>query len=142
MIKIVSQEPIFSANERGEFYRVLLPGAYNISVWFSCDMQVYSTQVTLKSKRNRWPCSTLSVPDELRDFYHRESSREIGQTRSLLQGQTNSYVSQQTVFLFDHNSWRRLEATAHFALELPSFVHLELTINKFLFLSKNFYSSN
>ena len=76
MIKIDSREPIFSANERGEYYRVLLTGTYNISVWFSCDMQVYSTQVTLTKES---PLATLNIvlPAELHDIYHREYHEKL-----------------------------------------------------------------
>ena len=44
--------------------------------------------------------------------------------------QTACHVSQQTVVLFGNNSWRRHEATGHFAFELSSFVHLERTMKK------------
>ena len=41
-----SREPIFKTNEFGEYYRILLPGTYQIKVMLNCDV-VYQTSVQI-----------------------------------------------------------------------------------------------
>lgn len=43
-IKIDSREPYFKTNKNGEYYRILLPGVYNLSVLFQCGF-IYSSQI-------------------------------------------------------------------------------------------------
>ena len=76
MIQIDSREPMFSANERAEYYRVLLPGTYNVSVWFSCNMKVFSTQVTL-TKENPLTVLNITLPAELHDIYHKQYHEQL-----------------------------------------------------------------
>lgn len=47
-IRIDSREPYFKTNKNGEYYRILLPGVYNLSVLFDCGY-VYDTQITIPS---------------------------------------------------------------------------------------------
>ena len=46
---IDSRQPLFKTNSNGEFYRILLPGNYNLSVWFDCNNLIYKTNFQIDS---------------------------------------------------------------------------------------------
>ena len=45
-VKIDSREPYFKTNANGEYYRILNPGTYTLTLMFNCD-PIYSTQLTI-----------------------------------------------------------------------------------------------
>jgi hypothetical protein len=45
-VKIGSREPYFKTNENGEFYRILLPGTYQLSILYNCQ-EVYTTNFSV-----------------------------------------------------------------------------------------------
>ena len=45
-VKIDSRDPSFKTNEDGEFFRILLPGKYGLSVAFNCD-EIYRTAIEI-----------------------------------------------------------------------------------------------
>ena len=45
--KIDSREPYFKTNKNGEYYRILLPGKYNLTLMLNCTTTVYQTSVTI-----------------------------------------------------------------------------------------------
>ena len=47
-IQIDSREPAFKTNENGEYYRILLPGSYQLSVLIGCK-KIYQAQITVPS---------------------------------------------------------------------------------------------
>ena len=47
-IQIDQRQPYFKTNKDGEYYRILLPGAYNVSVAFEC-MNVFQAQIAIPS---------------------------------------------------------------------------------------------
>jgi carboxypeptidase D len=47
-VKIGNREPFFKTNKNGEFFRVLLPGRYNLTVAFNCD-SVYQTNIEISA---------------------------------------------------------------------------------------------
>jgi carboxypeptidase D len=47
-IQIDSREPIFKTNEFGEYYRILAPGSYKMSIMYSCDT-VMTVRVSVNS---------------------------------------------------------------------------------------------
>jgi hypothetical protein len=47
-IQVDKREPIFKTNEHGEYYVLLLPGSYNLSVMLNCDT-IYTTKVNILS---------------------------------------------------------------------------------------------
>ncbi len=56
-VKIDSRAPYFKTNELGEYYRVLLPGTYSLSVSFDCE-SVYQTTIQI-------PASTLLLEKDI-----------------------------------------------------------------------------
>ena len=48
-VKIDSREPFFKTNENGEYYRILLPGTYQLYLLYNCQ-QVYATNFTISSQ--------------------------------------------------------------------------------------------
>lgn len=49
-IKIDSREPYFKTNKFGEYYRILLPGSYSLSVMYDCTC-VYQTTINIPSDK-------------------------------------------------------------------------------------------
>ena len=47
-VQFDSREPIFKTNENGEYYRVLLPGTYKLTIMLNCK-KVYETNVEISS---------------------------------------------------------------------------------------------
>ncbi|CAF1040907.1 unnamed protein product [Brachionus calyciflorus] len=47
-IKIDSREPYFKTNKNGEYYRILLPGTYNLTVMLNCTIAL-ETKITIPS---------------------------------------------------------------------------------------------
>ena len=47
-VKIDSREPYFKTNANGEYYRILNPGTYTLTLMFNCD-PIYSTPLTIGS---------------------------------------------------------------------------------------------
>ena len=47
-VKINSREPYFKTNELGEYYRILLPGNYNLSLMLNCTI-IYTKTITVPS---------------------------------------------------------------------------------------------
>lgn len=47
-VQIDSRDPAFKTNANGEYYRILLPGNYRLSVLIGC-RKVYQTQITVPS---------------------------------------------------------------------------------------------
>ena len=45
-VQIDSREPAFKTNGNGEYYRILLPGSYQLSVLIGCQ-KIYQTQITV-----------------------------------------------------------------------------------------------
>jgi hypothetical protein len=50
-IRIDQREPFFKTNNNGEYYRILLPGRYNLTVAFNCDDVLKTTFEIDKNKR-------------------------------------------------------------------------------------------
>lgn len=48
-IRIDSREPSFKTNANGEFYRILLPGKYSLTVLIGCNRVVTKRQITIPS---------------------------------------------------------------------------------------------
>ncbi len=46
-IGIDSRQPLFKTNKNGEYYRILLPGNYTLSVYFDCNTLIYQTKFTI-----------------------------------------------------------------------------------------------
>ena len=51
-VKIDTREPFFKTSQNGEFYRILLPGAYSLSLWLNCDTQVYQKIIYINPSLN------------------------------------------------------------------------------------------
>ena len=47
-VKIDSREPYFKTNKNGEYYRILLPGTYNLTLMLNC-FPIYSTKIVIPS---------------------------------------------------------------------------------------------
>lgn len=62
-IKIDSREPIFKTTADGEYFRVLLPGNYTVSVLINCKV-LYQTKVSI-SKENPLKTFNLTLPNRI-----------------------------------------------------------------------------
>ncbi len=61
-IGIDSREPLFKSSNNGEFYRILLPGNYTLSVWFDCANLIYKTNFQIDSNV-RLLVLNITLPD-------------------------------------------------------------------------------
>lgn len=48
-IQIDSRDPAFKTNSNGEFYRIILPGTYKLSVLIGCSAPIYQTTISVPS---------------------------------------------------------------------------------------------
>lgn len=75
-IRINSRQPYFKTNEDGEFYRILLPGTYNLTVAFNC-LSVYTTKIVITNSSVALQ-TNIVLPTSLKSFYSTSSLNRYG----------------------------------------------------------------
>ena len=70
-VRIDSRDPVFKTNELGEYYRILLPGTYNLTLMYACDYVIYSSQVFL-TKEAPLVELNITLPDYFYQVYHQQ----------------------------------------------------------------------
>lgn len=66
-IKIDSREPYFKTNKNGEYYRLLLPGVYNLSILFDCNY-IYNYRITIPND-SKLLVHNVTLSNELFSIY-------------------------------------------------------------------------
>jgi hypothetical protein len=75
-IKIDQRQPYFKTNEDGEYYRILLPGVYNLSVAINC-LSVYETTIRVSSD-TRLLVFNITVANAMRTAYKNAHMNRYG----------------------------------------------------------------
>lgn len=74
-IKIDNRQPFFKTNEDGEFYRILLPGTYNLTVAFNC-LGVYSTKIVVTNTASTQV--DIQLPSSFKSYYSTSTLNRYG----------------------------------------------------------------
>ena len=51
-VRIDGREPYFKTSQTGEYYRILLAGSYNLSLWLDCSTQLYQQTIYVPPSTN------------------------------------------------------------------------------------------
>ena len=62
-VKFDSREPFFKTNKYGEYFRILLPGTYQLELMFNC-VSIYKTQVTISGANGGLLELNITLSDE------------------------------------------------------------------------------
>jgi hypothetical protein len=79
-VKIDSREPYFKTNEHGEYYRILLPGTYKLSLMLDCDI-FFETDIQVPTGALPLVLN-LTVPNSIRAEYNNASSSRLNRYAS------------------------------------------------------------
>lgn len=74
-VKIDSRSPFFKTNNNGEYYRILLPGTYKLSLALNCD-DFYETNITIPNG-----ASSITLNITLSDSVYRAYQKTKGLNR-------------------------------------------------------------
>jgi hypothetical protein len=76
-VKIDAREPYFKTNVHGEFYRILLPGQYKLSVAIECE-NVFETSFVIQNGSSSALQLNVTLSDSLIGQYNRSSLDRYG----------------------------------------------------------------
>jgi hypothetical protein len=64
-VQIDAREPYFKTSQSGEFYRILLPGTYTLTLWLNCETQLYQKIIYITPTSNNLTINNITLSNDL-----------------------------------------------------------------------------